>query len=110
MDYRLRIWPRYVLEWDNRRLALPSRLGIVLSRLVSRHPATSEDLFDSLYGDREDGGPDNAKNTVNVALCQLRKRLKDTPFHVERVRDHQYRFTERITKALDDIADNVLDP
>ena len=108
MDYRLHIWPNYVLEWGKNRLTLTPRQGIVVSRLASRHPATYENLTESLYGHDENGGPDDPTNVIAVTICHLRKRLKDTPFEIRRVRDGHYSLVRKMKESLDDIADNVL--
>lgn len=82
--------PRLVIGLHDQRLArygetlrLPRKefnMAVVLlsasGRLVSH-----DELFDALYGDREDGGPD--EKIIAIMLCRLRKKLVQVGVRIE---------------------------
>jgi len=109
MAFRLHIWPRYVLESCGRRIELPPLQGAILSRMRLNRSVSYEELTDSLYGDREDGGPMNPKNVIAVTMCRLRKRILGTSLSIKKEREGEFRLVEKLTSTLDGIADTVLD-
>jgi DNA-binding response OmpR family regulator len=115
MDYRLYIWPHYVLEWLGGRIPLSPMEGIILSRLVKGQAVSYDELTESIWGHDEDGGPIDPDNNLGVVIHRIRRKFRDTPFSVPRASDRHVRLMMKtgfgkVAKALDDIADNVLDP
>ena len=106
MDFRLYIWPRYVLQWDGHEIKLTPLEGAVLSQLVLGKPTSYADITDGLYSHREDGGPLDPDNVIAVTICRIRRKLRTTPFQIKRVSDKHARL---ITNTLDGIASEILD-
>ena len=45
-------------------------------RAIARRPGiTAAELADVVYGDRPDGGPDDATNVITSVICQQRQRV-----------------------------------
>lgn len=108
MDYRLYIWPRYVLRWAGHRVSLSNSEGVVLSRLFSGRTTSYFELTESLYGDREDGGADDPDGMIAVTLYRLRKKIKDSPVQIEHMRFKHVQLLSKLTGTIDRIADTIL--
>ena len=108
MDSRLYIWPRYVLESCGRQIELTPLQGVILSRLQSGRCCSFNELAESLYGHREDGGPLDPDNIIAVTICRLRKKLRQTSLSIKRVRVGHYRLTEKLGATVDGISDTIL--
>lgn len=78
-------------------LQLPASERAVLSRLIEARGAwvSMENMIDTLYGDRADGGPDRANKTVQCHISKLRKRMSDTPWKVTNERFLGYRLVRK---------------
>ena len=109
MAWRLYIWPTYQLKYDGRTIHLSRSEGAILSRLASGRSVPMRDVIDSLYGHREDGGPDDPENTIKVMACKLRKKLVGSPIQIDRMRFGEMRLLTKLSDTLDGIADSVLD-
>lgn len=118
MDFRLYIWPRdsryrrhpecaprYTLEWADKKISLSPDLGTMIGNLAKGAIVSTNDLIDSVYGDREDGGPLCANKSIHTKICHLRKKLANTPFRIITNGTSGYRL---ISTMLDNIADEVL--
>jgi hypothetical protein len=54
-----------------------------------------ERLIDMLYWDDVDGGPENPKNVMSVALCTLRRKMLDTGYQIVTVPNEGLMLTYR---------------
>jgi hypothetical protein len=54
----------------------------ILAALVEHDNMTRAQLIERLYGDREDGGPDDANGNFRVTLCYLRRALRERGVHI----------------------------
>lgn len=102
MGIRLRIWPKYILEWNGGHVALTPSQGVIVSRLFKGRATTYDELIDSLYSDDPNGGPNDPHNLIAVNLCRIRKKLQDSPLKILRVR-------AACVQLMDGIASEVLD-
>lgn len=109
MGFRLYIWPRYILECDGRKISLTPLQGCILSRLAFSPSATNDDLTDSLYGHRADGGAMDPDNIIKVTIHRLRKKLSGTSLEIVKPCWGSYRLMENLGNVMDRIADEVLD-
>lgn len=100
-NFRLRIWPKYILEWTGHEIGLTYSEGVIFSRLCRGANVTYYQLAESLYEDREDGGPDYSDETIRVLICRLRKKLHGSPFTIPK-------FRCGYVSLLNSIADEVL--
>ena len=119
MDFRLYIWPRmfrpktersrtpYVLEWGNDKVTLSQNEGAILSRLM-HGPATCEELTDSLYGHREDGGALDPFNVVAVTVCRMRKKIRKSPLRIRKSFGKSYYLIRKLKATADKISDKIV--
>jgi DNA-binding response OmpR family regulator len=54
-----------------------------------------ERLIDMLYSDDSDGGPNDPKNVLSVALCTLRRKMLDTGYQIVTVPNEGLMLTHR---------------
>lgn len=54
----------------------PACASILFAIMFSRAPLTRDELIDALFGDREDGGPLMAGNSISVRISHINKALK----------------------------------
>ena len=121
MDFRLYIWPSraskesipvrgdpYVLEYEGHEVALSRTEGAILSRLISG-VADFEELTDSLYGDREDGGPLDPHNVISVTIHRLKKKIKKSPIRIRRRWGRTFYLIKKLQKTADSISDKIVD-
>lgn len=106
MDFRLHIWPRYVLKWDGDERSLTLLEGAILTRLY-HSPADLLQLTDSLYDHREDGGPNDPDNVIAVTICRLRKKLVNSPVAIGHTWGKQYYI--KIGATIDRISTTIID-
>lgn len=89
-----------VVDYDRRTLLRdgtavrfePTKFQILFS--IARHLGgirSKTDLFDELWGYREDGGPDSQEKVVDVHLCKIRKVLPALGIGIETVWGQGYR-------------------
>lgn len=64
---------------------------IILRSLIDAQGWVSRSrLVDAIWGDREDGGPENTRNILDVRVCYLRRQLRPG-FHIESDHNHHLR-------------------
>ena len=67
------------------------RRGMVTERILNvlliNYPnlVTHKDITDYVYEQRKDGGPLTANQSIETSLCEIRKRLKETPYKFDTV-------------------------
>lgn len=91
---RLWIWPSYVVEVDGIRVKLGRLEGRLLTVLITGRNKlwTVDEIIDAMYGDREDGGPLYAQNTVYVRTNFLKDKFAKRGIALEfEVRGHTRR-------------------
>ncbi len=64
------------IEDQARRARLSHNERRLFAYLATYKIATIEELIDTLYGDREDGGPENAEVSTRVTLYNMAKKVK----------------------------------
>jgi hypothetical protein len=76
---RFHIWPRYLLEVGDRAVYLsPSQAEVLLLLLsVPGRIFSALEIGDTLYSERENGGPEFAQNHVRKQVHDLVKRCRD---------------------------------
>jgi DNA-binding response OmpR family regulator len=76
--------------WSGGRVTLtPAQSRIMASLATSAgRVVRREALIDAVWGDDEDGGPDDARKSVYVHVCQLRRRLAALQFPGRIVNHH----------------------
>ena len=107
MGFRLYWWPRYVLRWAKGEIEFSPTEGIILSRLVNGRAVSLEDITDTLYDGREDGGSLTPNVLIRVYIHRIRQKLKQTPFKIIRSPMNHYRLVG-IGKTIDRIADRII--
>lgn len=80
-----------------------------MARLAKGRITSYFELTESLYEDREDGGPEDPNNVIAVTLCRLRKKLKESPFQITRSSDKHVRLLSNVAAVLDRVASEVLE-
>lgn len=80
-------------QWAGGAVQLTRRQAAIFAFLLKRRSASGESLAMEVYGLDPNGGPDDAKNCIDVFVWQLRKRLRDAAFpgHIETVWGSGYR-------------------
>lgn len=84
MSSRFYIWPRYALEYGYRRIEFGPTAGSIMARLYAANGdrVSCDDLIETAYFDREDGGPDYALTTVITTIHHLRRHLISVPISI----------------------------
>lgn len=54
----------------------PLELGVFNAVVARPYGLTVDEIVDALYGHREDGGPEYARNIVSTRLVSLNRKLK----------------------------------
>ncbi len=67
-------------------LSPTQRVMIASLRHGQPEPVPTRKLVDAVYGDREDGGPENAEYVVRVHICQIRTKLAALGIEIETVK------------------------
>lgn len=82
-----------ILRYDRHAIHLPKRLADLAFILVRRMPASvsREFIMHQMWGDRE---PDFAQENINVAICQLRKRVEPIGLRIITARGIGFRMAE----------------
>jgi hypothetical protein len=75
--FRMFILPEYRLVTPTYSVKLSRTHGTILSILLAnfQHPVRRSDIVDILWGDLENGGPEDAANTLNVTLVNIRAKF-----------------------------------
>jgi len=83
-----------------RGIHLTSNEGRIVAALVKKQrPLSNESLYDVLWGDDVDGGPEFAENCLKVAISKIRKKIAGLPFSIETIWGKGY--TASNIKSLD---------
>lgn len=81
--------------------------GVIISRMARGLPVSFDEFTESLYGDREDGGPLDPDNVIAVTVARIRKKFQGTPFHIGKRRQGQFTLCF-LGKTIDIIADKII--
>ena len=78
-----------------------------MSRLM-HGPATFEELTDSLYGHREDGGALDPFNVVAVTVCRMRRKIRKSPIRIRKSFGKSYYLIRKLKATADQISDRIV--
>lgn len=97
-------WGRASLDtreyFQRRGIHLTDNEGRVVAALVKNgRPLSRANLFDVLWGDDVDGGPELADNCLKVCVSKLRKKINGIPFGIETIWGRGY--VAKNIKSLD---------
>jgi DNA-binding response OmpR family regulator len=67
------------LQWPGGEVRLTKTQAAIVTALLQR-PQTHAQLLHLLYGDRVNGGPEDADNVVKTQICKTRNRLSAANF------------------------------
>lgn len=79
-----------------------------MSRLANGRMVSYFELTESLYGHREDGGPDDPDGTIKVMLTRIKKKIKDSPVRVRNIRFKHVQLLSKLTGTINHISDTVI--
>lgn len=97
-------WGRASLDtreyFQRRGIHLTDNEGRVVAALVKNgRPLSRQNLFDVLWGDDLDGGPELADNCLKVCISKIRKKIVGIPFKIDTIWGRGYVATN--IKSLD---------
>lgn len=78
---------------QNKSATLP-----ILARMMIHGPASTSQLVDWLYADREDGGPDDAPRAVRAVVLLLRRRIEKVRAPIKISQRWKFGYTVEITR------------